>query len=87
MLTTRPPNPSAADVTSIKAWCSKFVETGTAGDIDRSGRPSVSHKTVDAVLETFRRSPVKSTRRASNEIRATKNFVYYTYSRTQLYFT
>jgi hypothetical protein len=30
------------DVDSIKAWYSKFVETGSVGDLTRSGRPSVS---------------------------------------------
>jgi hypothetical protein len=33
-------------VKSIKAWYSKFVETGSVGDLDRSGRPSVSDETV-----------------------------------------
>jgi hypothetical protein len=28
---------------------SKFVKTGSVGDIDRSGRPSVSDDTVDTV--------------------------------------
>ena len=27
------------DVKSIKAWYSKFVETGSVGDLSRSGRP------------------------------------------------
>jgi len=55
-------------VKSIKAWYSKFVETDSVGDLNRSGRPSVSDETVDAVREAFQRSPGKSTRRASNEL-------------------
>ena len=55
----RPP----PDVKRIKAWYSKFVETGSVGDLHRSGRPSVSDETVDAVREAFQSSPGKSTRR------------------------
>ena len=58
--TGRPP----PDVKSIKAWHSKFVDTGSVGDLDRSGRPSVNDETVDAVREAFQCSPGKSTRRA-----------------------
>jgi hypothetical protein len=32
-------------------WYSKFVETGSAGDPNRSGRPSVSDETDDVVRE------------------------------------
>jgi len=52
----RPPT----DVNSIKAWYSKFEETGSIGDLHTSVRPRVSHETVDAVLEAFQRSPGKS---------------------------
>ena len=51
---------SPPDGKSIKAWYSKFVETGGVGDLNRSGRPSASHETVDTVREAFqsiRRSP------------------------------
>jgi len=67
----RPP----PDVKSIKAWYSEFVETGSVGDLNRCGRPSVTDKTVDAVREAFQRSPGKSTRRASNELRAPQSAV------------
>jgi len=51
----------------IKASYSKFVETGSVGELNRSGRPSVlSDETLDAMREAFQRSPDKSTRRASN---------------------
>ena len=60
----RPP----PDVKSVKAWYSKFVQTGSVGDLNRSGRPCVSDETVDVVREDFQRSPGKSTRRASNEL-------------------
>jgi len=63
------------DVKSIKAWYSKFVETGSVGDLDRSDRPSVSDETVDAVCEAFQRSSSKSTRHASNELRVPQNTV------------
>jgi len=66
----RPP-----DVKSLKAWYSKFVGTGSVGDLDRSGRPSVSDETVDTVREAFHRSPGKSTRRASNELRVPQSTV------------
>jgi len=56
-------------VKSIKAWYSKFVETDSVGDLNRSGRPSVSDETIDAVRVALQRSPGKSTRRASNELR------------------
>ena len=56
-------------VKSIKAWYSKFVGTGNTGDLERSGRPSVSDETVGAVREAFQRSPGKSTGRASNDLR------------------
>jgi hypothetical protein len=45
----RPP----PDVKSIKAWYSKFVETGSVGDLNRRGRPSVSDETVDTVVRPF----------------------------------
>jgi len=57
------------DVKRIKTWYSQILETGSVGDLSRSGRPSVSDETVDAVREAFERSPGKSTRRASNELR------------------
>ena len=60
---------------SIKAWYSKFVQTGSVGDLNRSGRPSVSVKTVDAVREAFQRSPGKSKRRVSNKLRVPQSTV------------
>jgi len=60
----RPP----PDVKSIEGSYSKFVETDSVGDLNRSGGPSVSDETVD-VREAFQRTPGKSTRRASNELR------------------
>ena len=66
---------SPPDVKSIKVWYSKFVETGSVGDLNRSGRPSVSDETVDAVREAFQCSPGKSTRRASNELRVPQSTV------------
>ena len=56
----RPP----PDVKSIEVWYSKFVDTGSVGDLNISDRPSVSDETVDAVREAFQRSPGKSMRRA-----------------------
>ena len=67
----RPP----ADVKSIKACYSKFVETDSAGDLNRSGGPSVSDGTVGAVRESFQRSPGKSTLCASNELRIPQSAV------------
>ena len=62
------------DVKSIKVWYSKLVETGSVGDLNRSGRHSVSDET-DAVRVAFQRSPGKSTRRASNELRVPQSTV------------
>ena len=62
----RPP----PDVKSIKAWYSVFVETGSVGDLNRSGRPRVSDETVDAVREAFQRSPG-----ASKELRVPQSTV------------
>ena len=63
------------DVKSIKAWYSKFVETGSVGDLNRSGRPCVSDETVDAVCEAFQCSPGKSMRHASNKFRVPQSTV------------
>ena len=64
------------DVNSIKAWYSNFIETGSVGDLKRSGsRPSVSDETVDAVREAFQRSPGQSKRRASNELHVPQSTV------------
>jgi len=48
-----------------QSWCSNFAETGSVGDLNRSGRPSVSDETVDGVRWAFQRSPGKSTRGVS----------------------
>jgi hypothetical protein len=78
----RPP----PDVKSIKAWYSKFVETGSVGDLSRNGRPSVSDDIVDAVREAFQRSPDKSRRRVSNELRVPQRTVVKTlHKRRKLY--
>ena len=66
----RPPT----DVNSIKAWYSKFEETGSIGDLHTSVRPRVSHETVDAVLEAFQHSPGKSKRRASIMLKCTSDY-------------
>jgi len=54
-----------------KRWFSKFVDTGSVGDLDRSDRLGVSDENVDAVREAFQRSPGKSTRHASNMLMCT----------------
>ena len=59
---------SPPDVKSIKSWYEKFKETGSVGDLSRSGRPTSSEETVDAVRTSFEESPTKSTRRASTEL-------------------
>jgi len=63
------------NVKTIKAWYSKFVETGSVGDLNRSGRPSVSDATVDAVREAFQRSPGKSRHHALKELRVPQSTV------------
>jgi hypothetical protein len=57
------------DVKSITGWNAKFKETGSVGDRERTGRPSASEETFDAVRDDFQRSPRKSSRRASHELR------------------
>lgn len=59
-----PPDPR-----SIIAWYAKFKKTGSVLDLPRKGRPTVSDEIVETVRETFKRSPSKSTRRASRELR------------------
>ena len=66
---------SQPDVKSIKAWNSNFVETGSVGDLNRSGRTCVRDENVDAVREDFQRSPGKSTCCASNELRVPQGTV------------
>jgi hypothetical protein len=63
------------DVKSIAVWYAKFKETGNVGDHKRTGRPSVSEETVDAMRDAFERSPRKSTRRASHELRISQSTV------------
>ncbi len=48
----------------------RFDDTGTVGDMPRSGRPrsAQSLENVRAILDTFERSPKKSSRRASLEL-------------------
>ena len=42
------------DVKRIKDWYKKFTETGSVEDRKRSGRPSVSDASVDAVRDAWR---------------------------------
>ena len=60
---------------SFDLWYSKSVETGSVGDLTRSGRPSVSNETVNAVRGAFQRRPGKSTHRASNEVHVPQSTV------------
>ena len=53
----------------------KVVEPGSVGDLNRSGRPSVSDETADAVRKPFQRSLGKTTLRASNELRVPQSTV------------
>jgi len=56
---------------SILKWHRNFTERGCICDQRKghSGRPSVSEQVVDRVRESFLRSPRKSTRRASRELK------------------
>ena len=56
---------SPPDIKSIKSWYNKFKETGSVGDLKRSGRPKTNEETIDA---SFQRSPSQSTRTASREL-------------------
>jgi len=58
----------------ILRWHRNLIERGCISDQRKghSGRPSVSEQVVDRVRESFLRSPRKSTRRASRELKVTK---------------
>ena len=57
--------------TSIRRWYEQFPYRGCIchQGKGRAGRPSVTEETVDRVRETFTRSPRKSVRRASRELK------------------
>lgn len=57
--------------TSIRRWYEQFRYRGCIchQGKGRAGRPSVTEETVDRVRETFTRSPRKSVRRASRELK------------------
>ncbi|KFM61202.1 hypothetical protein X975_03155, partial [Stegodyphus mimosarum] len=61
------------DVKSIKAWYEKFKNTGSVADLPRSGRPRTSADRVEAVRQSFLRSPKKSVCRASRELQIPKS--------------
>lgn len=61
------------DVKSIKAWYEKFKNTGSVADLPRSGRPRTSADRVEAVRQSFLRSPKKSVRMASRELQMPKS--------------
>ena len=62
---------------SILKWHRNLIERGCICDQRKglSGRPSVSEQVVDRVRESFLRSPRKSTRRASRELKVPQNTV------------
>jgi len=62
---------------SILKWHRNFIERGCICDQRKghSGRPSVSEQVVDRVRESFLRSPRKSTRRASRELKVPQSTV------------
>ena len=62
---------------SILKWHRNFIERGCICDQRKghSGRPSVSERVVDRVRESFLRSPRKSTRRASRELKVPQSTV------------
>ena len=80
---------------SILKWHRNFIERGCICDQrnGHSGRPSVSEQDVDCVRETFLRSPRKSTRRASRELKVPlwwragkiKNFFELRYLQSHIY--
>ena len=64
---------------SILKWHRNFIERGWICDQrkGRSGQPSVSEQVVDRVREFFLRSPKKSTRKASRELKGHFECVWY----------
>lgn len=61
---------------SIIAWKNKFLETGSVLDRHRSGRRSTSESDVDRIHQSFARSPRKSVRTASMELRIPRSTVH-----------
>ena len=61
----------------ILKWHKNFIERGCICDQRKghSGRPSVSEQVVDRIRESFLRSPRKSTRRASRELKVPQSAV------------
>ena len=64
------------NVKTIKGWYKKFIETESVADRTRSGRPSVSDASVDAVHDAFQHSPRKSVCCASNELQMPRSTVH-----------
>ena len=62
---------------SILKWHRNFIERGCICDQRKghSGRPLVLEQVVDRVRESFLRSPRKSTRRASRELKVPQSAV------------
>ena len=54
-------------------WIQNVQESGSAMDLPRSGQLSVSEEVVEIVKTVFQRSPLKSIRRALQELQVPKS--------------
>ncbi|PSN33198.1 hypothetical protein C0J52_27321, partial [Blattella germanica] len=61
---------------NINRWDKQLKETGSLLDQKRSGRPSVSDESVDAIRDTYLRSPKKSVRACARELQLKKTTVH-----------
>ena len=61
---------------SINKWDKKLKETGSLLDRKRSGRPSISDASVDAIHKSFLRSPMNSVRTCARRLGLKKTSVH-----------
>jgi transposase len=61
---------------NIRRWDKQLKETGRLLDKKRSGRPSVSDESVEAIRTNFLRSPRKSVRKCARELGLPKTTVH-----------
>src|SRR5258705_10026104 len=61
---------------NINRWDKQFKDTGSLLDKPRSGRPSVSGESVEAIRESYRRSPTKSVRACARQLHLSKTTVH-----------
>ena len=61
---------------TIRAWHKKFMETGSVLQRKGAGRPQISEEYIESVRVTYTRSPKKSIRRASTQLRIPRSTIH-----------